>query len=247
MGGAAKDQTNETLAVAFIGTDGLCFRSFVMDLLVSVRYSAGSTAHSLGPLRSPQRLGCPRTDILVFVPYTRRNGIGRPLNLGASLAVAPAFDVDRFRSTYAYVMMLVVLLLGYMHVVILFGSLRADSIDVGRWMIGGIMVVLGLMGNVLGRVRRNFYLGVRTPWTLASERVWIETHRLAAWVMVTASILGLLALVARVPLAIIFVAYIGTIAALPVGYSWWLYRRLDRQGKLFADSGADPLQQNSAV
>src|SRR5262249_7907750 len=133
------------------------------------------------------------------------------------------------------------------HLVILVGSVYADSIDVGRWMIGGIMVVLGLLGNVLGKVRRNFYLGVRTPWTLASERVWIETHRLAAWVMVAASILGLIALVARVPLIVIFVAYMVAIAAVPVGYSWWLYRRLDRQGKLFANAAADPLQHNTAV
>jgi len=46
-----------------------------------------------------------------------------------------------------------------MHIVILFGSINENAIDVGRWLIGGIMVVLGLMGNVLGRVRRNFYLG----------------------------------------------------------------------------------------
>jgi len=157
------------------------------------------------------------------------------------------FDLDRFRSTYAYVMMLIVLLLAYMHSVILLGSLRDGSIDVGRWMIGGIMVALGLLGNVLGRVRRNFYLGVRTPWTLASERVWIETHRLAAWVFVAASVLGLVALLARMPLGIVFVAYIGAIAAVPVGYSWWLYRRLDRQGKLFADSGSDALRQNTGV
>jgi uncharacterized membrane protein len=157
------------------------------------------------------------------------------------------FDLDRFRSTYAYVMMLIVLLLGYMHIVILFGSINENAIDVGRWLIGGIMVVLGLMGNVLGRVRRNFYLGVRTPWTLASERVWIETHRRAAWVMVAAAILGLVALIARVPPSIIFVAYLGAVAAVPLGYSWWLYRRLDRQGKLSADSGADPLGHNNAV
>ena len=36
------------------------------------------------------------------------------------------------------------------------------------------------LGNVLGKVKRNFYVGIRTPWTIASERVWISTHRLAA-------------------------------------------------------------------
>jgi hypothetical protein len=65
--------------------------------------------------------------------------------------------------------------------------------------------------------------------------------------MVAASIMGLVALVAGVPVGVIFVAYISAIAALPVGYSWWLYRRLDRQGKLFADSGAELLGPNAAI
>ena len=40
------------------------------------------------------------------------------------------------------------------------------------------------MGNVMGKVRKNFYIGIRVPWTLASDRVWNDTHRLAAWLMV---------------------------------------------------------------
>jgi uncharacterized membrane protein len=40
-------------------------------------------------------------------------------------------------------------------------------------------VSLILMGNPMGKVRRNFFIGIRTPWTLASERVWYATHRLA--------------------------------------------------------------------
>lgn len=41
--------------------------------------------------------------------------------------------------------------------------------------VGGLFVVLG---NVLGKVRSNFIFGVRTPWTLASDRSWNKTHRL---------------------------------------------------------------------
>jgi uncharacterized membrane protein len=34
------------------------------------------------------------------------------------------------------------------------------------------------MGNLLTKVKRNFYMGFRTPWTLASDTVWSMTHRM---------------------------------------------------------------------
>jgi uncharacterized membrane protein len=142
------------------------------------------------------------------------------------------FEVDTFRDVYGYVMMLVVALFGYIHVATLWGSLQRDRpVDVGRLVVGGILLFLALIGNVLGRVRRNFWVGVRTPWTLASDGVWNATHRLAAWLFVAAGVLGLVAAVAGAPLLWCFVGIM--IAALaPVVYSLVLYKRLERQGRL---------------
>ena len=44
-------------------------------------------------------------------------------------------------------------------------------------------VLLAVIGNLLGKVRYNYVFGIRTPWTLASERVWDRTHRFAGWSM----------------------------------------------------------------
>ena len=54
-------------------------------------------------------------------------------------------------------------------------------IDIGRAIFAGMFLFLALIGNVLGKVRRNRLIGVRVPWTLASDRVWDDTHRVAAW------------------------------------------------------------------
>lgn len=48
-----------------------------------------------------------------------------------------------------------------------------------RMMMGVVGLLLVVLGNYLPRVRSNWWLGVRTPWTLSSERVWRSTHRLA--------------------------------------------------------------------
>lgn len=51
-----------------------------------------------------------------------------------------------------------------------------------------IGLLLAVLGNYMGKMRRNFFVGVRTPWTLASEEVWLRTHRLASKLFVGAGI-----------------------------------------------------------
>ena len=71
-------------------------------------------------------------------------------------------------------------------------------------LVGGTFLFFALLGNVLGRVRRNFYIGVRVPWTLASERVWNDTHRVAAWLFVACGLAGFVIAVAGLPLVAAF-------------------------------------------
>jgi uncharacterized membrane protein len=140
------------------------------------------------------------------------------------------FDVDRFRGTYEYVMALLVALLGYLHLGMLWGALARDF-PLGRFLVAGFFLFFALMGNVVGKVRRNFWMGVRTPWTLASEAVWNQTHRLAAWLLVAGSLVGLAAVLLGAPLAWCFVGLM-LVLAVPVVYSLVLYKRLEKQGRL---------------
>jgi immunity protein, SdpI family len=48
-------------------------------------------------------------------------------------------------------------------------------------LVGLLFVVLG---GVMGKIRPNWFVGVRTPWTLSSKRSWVQTHRLAGWLFV---------------------------------------------------------------
>jgi uncharacterized membrane protein len=143
------------------------------------------------------------------------------------------YDPDRFRPTWDYVMMLVVALFGYIHVVSLAAGAQGDRpIDLGRWLIGGCFLFFALIGNVMGRVRRNFWMGVRTPWTLASETVWIQTHRLTAWVFVAGGLAGFLAVLVGMPAVWLFVAFILVLVSVPILSSYVYYRRLERVGRL---------------
>ena len=105
------------------------------------------------------------------------------------------FAVEGFRVTYDYVFFLVTVLFCYIEGVILWSQLRGDGFA-DRWLLGGFFLFFALIGNVLGQVRSNFWMGIRTPWTLASERVWNQTHRVGAWVFVAVGLVGCAGVVA---------------------------------------------------
>ncbi len=147
------------------------------------------------------------------------------------------FEIDRFRGTYCYVMALVQALLAYLGGTILAVTFGAQA-DIGALMMGGMFLFFALIGNVLGKVRRNFWMGVRTPWTLASEAVWVRTHRQTAWLWVAGGTVGFLAVLAGVPPLLAFLVLLPPLVLYPIVYSLVLYKRLQREGKLEAPASA---------
>lgn len=151
------------------------------------------------------------------------------------------FEVDTFRSTYWLIMLMLIALMAYIHGLMLWAAL-AGPVNTSRALVGGMCLFFALLGNVLGKVRRNFWVGVRTPWTIASERVWNDTHRLAAWLFVAAGSVGfVLALSVPSPVVstVAVLVCIMVAALVPVIYSLVLYKRLQRRGEL-QDASVSP-------
>lgn len=127
-------------------------------------------------------------------------------------------------SIFNYVMLLVIGFLGVMHVVMLHAADLPRPLD-GIVLIA-VFVLFALIGNVLGKVRRNFWMGVRTPWTLADERVWDKTHRSAARLWTAGGIVGaVLAVFGMRPW--MFIALVSVMALFPIAQSYVIYRQLN--------------------
>jgi uncharacterized membrane protein len=125
-------------------------------------------------------------------------------------------------------------LFGYIHGLTLFAALRG-GIDITRALLVGVLVMFGLLGSVMSGIRRNFWVGVRTPWTLASERVWNDTHRLAGRMFVFAAIAGLVFVFLPLPLAVIFAIEISLLLSTALGlalYSLIHYKQLQQRGEI---------------
>jgi uncharacterized membrane protein len=140
------------------------------------------------------------------------------------------FSIEPFRATYEQIMFIVALLFAYLGGVVLLAQMDRLP-DMGRWLTAGIVVLLGALGNLMGKVRRNLYVGIRTPWTIASDHVWERTHRLGAWLMVAGSAVALVLLLTPLnPIWSLPALVLPMLFTVP--YSLWLYKRLEAEGKL---------------
>ena len=106
---------------------------------------------------------------------------------------------------------------------------KGFSVDITITIMSFTGVLFVILGNYMGKFRKNFFLGIRTPWTLASDEVWAKTHRLGGWLFVLAGvaiiIFGFVGVNVAVLTSIILVA-----ALFPVVYSFFLYRKLEGFG-----------------
>lgn len=94
-----------------------------------------------------------------------------------------------------------------------------------------LSILFIFIGNFLGKVPRNLYVGIRTPWTMVNDDVWNRTHRLGGWLFVAAGLLGLgLGFVPGLKLWGLVVAIL--IAALiTVVYSYIVYKEIEGSGR----------------
>lgn len=140
------------------------------------------------------------------------------------------FEISTFGPVYARIVLVVASLFTYIHVLLTAAAVN-QALDTTRALFVGMGIFFALLGNLLGKVRRNFFVGVRTPWTIADERTWNDTHRVAAWTFTGAGLLtavaGWLQLSPLAPLGVIL-----TGALFPVVYSYFHYRKLQRTGRL---------------
>lgn len=100
------------------------------------------------------------------------------------------------------------------------------KLDISKFVVISIGMLFVVLGNYLGRVRQNFFVGIRTPWTLSNEEVWAKTHRLAGKLMVLAGIFMIIGIFFNGILTfIIMIAFL----TYPVIYSYVIYTKINKK------------------
>ena len=139
-------------------------------------------------------------------------------------ALSPkGYGIDAANSGFVGIRVAVFALFALLNLLILFAALGVP-IAMGSAVsmaVGGLLAVLGWF---LDRLPRNFYVGIRTPWTIVDEDNWTRTHRLGKWLFMAA---GLVMVVGGIMGANAFVIVAAALAAglVPMVYSYLIYRQ----------------------
>lgn len=135
------------------------------------------------------------------------------------------YRFESFRGVWEIFRSAILALVLLVHVLVLLAASGA-RIDIERSIEVGVGLLLALLGNYMGKLTKNFFVGIRTPWTLASDEVWLRTHRLGGKLFGLAGIVfflsGLLGFGAIPPFAATAAA-----ALVSVAYSCVIYRRIE--------------------
>lgn len=170
--------------------------------------------------------------------YTAK-AVGAPLLVGIPVFVfvvfklIPVISPRGFRTeSFAGVLNILMTASVVFACVIGIGVIRAaqdPSVNMSSFVFVAVGLLLVVLGNFLGKVRKNFFLGIRTPWTLASDEVWAKTHRLGGWCLVVAGIfMAIMGVAAPSVSWTIFVVI--ALALVPVVYSYFAYRHIEGFG-----------------
>ncbi|NLW56512.1 MAG: SdpI family protein [Firmicutes bacterium] len=103
-------------------------------------------------------------------------------------------------------------------------------IQIDRIVILGLGLLFTIMGKFFPQIKHNYFVGIRTPWTLASEEVWVKTHQLGGKLFMGSGLIIILSffLPARLRFWLTMVSLIGG-SLITVVYSYLIYRRQNNQ------------------
>ena len=134
-------------------------------------------------------------------------------------------NYEKFSGTYDIVISAVVTLLVALHLLVL-GYALGLPIPLTRVIPAMVGILLMVIGNVLPRARSNWWIGIRTPWTLSSDRVWQETHRVGGYLMLASGALMLIAAALPSPLTVwIGLGALITSSVASIVYSYFSWKK----------------------
>jgi uncharacterized membrane protein len=135
------------------------------------------------------------------------------------------FEIEPFARAWGYLRVAILAFVLLAEILVLRAATQQGRLS-GRTLFVGLGVLFMVIGNLLGKVTRNFFVGIRTPWTLASEEVWYRTHRLGGKLFVAAGfVVAASAFLDLGPWPLVFSVVLAALVS--VVYSYLIYKKLE--------------------
>lgn len=153
------------------------------------------------------------------------------------LLVLPKLDpraknYDLFSGVYFTIRIAVTVLLTMVGFVICIASLGI-VLDVAMIVQLSVLGLFLILGNSFGKIRPNYFVGLRTPWTLNNEEVWMRAHRFTGklWVICSLLLIPCIFLLKTEVYAFIFFGMVVVMVAVPFVYSYSVHKQVVNKNK----------------
>ena len=136
-------------------------------------------------------------------------------------------NFEKFGKTYKIIRYI---LSGFFFLIVLLITAVSSGIelDMTLFMTYLILIFFTIFGNFLGNIKHNYFVGIRTPWTLANLEVWRLTHRFSSkfWVFVSLIYLIIVTFIEKGYIGYVMISYLVLISLVPVIYSFIVFKKL---------------------
>ena len=138
-------------------------------------------------------------------------------------------NYDKFRGLYdGFALFMMIFMLGLVALTIS-ESLNPGKISVESVIVAACGLLFAFIGNMLPKVKSNFFIGIKTPWALSDSEVWNKTHRLAGYLFFFGGILTIIIafLLHEYALFITLMVLVAVMAIVPIVMSYVWFKGLN--------------------
>ena len=180
----------------------------------------------------------PRTTFLLVIP-------GMVAGLYVFLTFIPFIDPlwQKIQPRYHVLLLLRDFTMGFLLMMFIVNLIAVRDGHLSTMAMGiGLGILFMLIGNYLPKTPRNWFFGIRSPWTMSSDEVWRRSHIFGGWWFVGAGLLIAVLSVAGVSTQYLLPGVlVPTVIVTAFVYPYLLFRRLQRTGR--ADGAGDPEEE----
>ncbi len=133
-------------------------------------------------------------------------------------------NIQLFRKYYDGFVVLIIVFLFYLYLLTIFYN-SGYTFNMITFLSPAFAILFYYTGILIENAKRNWFIGIRTPWTLSSDKVWDKTHKIGGKLFKIAGILALLAIFFERYAILIIVVPVIIVSIYTVVYSYFEYQK----------------------
>lgn len=134
-------------------------------------------------------------------------------------------NIADFRGVFNIFIVLFNVFMAFIHALTLAWNLGHTGFRMSIVMLPAMGLLFIFIGILIRKAKRNFFIGIRTPWTLSSDRVWDETHRLGSKLFIAAGVITFIGILFPDQAFILLMVSVIAASLISVLYSYLVWRR----------------------